>query len=124
MRVADREIFVTTSFAGWHAWPGAPAGRAYLAVAHRHLFEVTVSVPVAHDDRDIEFHDLLDVVKEAVDAISEWMADFNDPVSWSCEELAIKIGHSVGMALELSSVRVEVSEDGENGASVTMEAER
>lgn len=48
---------------GWHCWPAAPEHRSYLASRHRHLFHVEVRLPVVHEEREVEFHDLLDAAK-------------------------------------------------------------
>ena len=53
-------IRVRFSEPGFHCWPQAPERRAYLRNPHRHLFYVTVACIVSHDEREIEFHDLLD----------------------------------------------------------------
>ena len=94
---------------GWHCWPGATRRRAYLAAKHRHLFHVALRIPVADDDREVEFHDLLDQAR----------ADFGtgDFGSASCEmlarSLAQKTARRYGRACE-----VAVFEDGEVGAEV------
>jgi len=74
------EIFVRFTFAGFHRWEGAPTHRSYLAARHRHLFGVEVKCLVNSDDREIEFHDLLDESK----------GFFNEPErgNQSCEMLA------------------------------------
>ncbi len=78
------EIFVRFTFAGFHRWEGAPAHRSYLATRHRHLFGVEVKCLVNNDDREIEFHDLLDESKNF----------FNDPErgNQSCEMMARILG--------------------------------
>lgn len=45
---------------GFHCWPEAEGQRDYLANRHRHFFRYRASISVAHDDREIEFHDFLD----------------------------------------------------------------
>lgn len=110
---ADEEltIWVTFSRVGFHCWPDAPAHRKYLASAHRHLFEVKVEVPVLHDDREVEFHDLLDV------AATGWPED-EQLGARSCEMLARMIGTRVlARYRSLAWVVVTVSEDGEAGAT-------
>lgn len=54
------QIVVRFQVVGWHCWPDAPDHRAYLRNEHRHQFHVEIRVDVAHDDREVEFHDLLE----------------------------------------------------------------
>ena len=103
-------IWVRFTAEGWHHWPGAPEHRAYLGVSHRHLFHVRVEVPVSHDQRDIEFHDLLDTAREL------W--GDGDHQGRSCETLARELGEALVRLLPVAWVEVEVSEDGEAGATV------
>lgn len=60
----DTSIVVRWTHAGFHCWPSAREvtgeRRAYLADRHRHLFHYEVRLEVSHDDRQVEFHDLLD----------------------------------------------------------------
>lgn len=52
-----------------HQWPDAHVRRAYLASPHMHTFHITGEAPVQHNDRDIEFHDLRDELRNQV----EWL---------------------------------------------------
>jgi hypothetical protein len=56
-------VWTTFTAPGFHRWPGASGQRSYLADLHRHLFHITVHVGVTHTDRDVEFHDLQDLVR-------------------------------------------------------------
>jgi len=60
MHAVSRWVVVRHQVEGFHHWPDAPHHRSYLAVRHRHLFYLEVAVQVAHQDREIEFHDLRD----------------------------------------------------------------
>lgn len=103
------EIFVRFTFAGFHCWEGAPAHRSYLATRHRHLFGVEVKCLVNNDDREIEFHDLLDESKNF----------FNDPErgNQSCEMMARILGEYLAKRYQ-RMFTVTVNEDGECGAQV------
>ncbi len=48
-------IQVLTSFVGVHFWKEAPDEVAFLRNPHRHVFKVSVSCAVSHDDRELEF---------------------------------------------------------------------
>lgn len=97
--------------AGYHSWPDAHAGRMYLAQAHRHVFHFEVELGVLHDERDVEFHDLLDECRLIV-------PDGFDYGASSCEAIARRIHHHLTNAYPDRSVRVSVFEDGENGATI------
>lgn len=121
MGVEQRTIFVTTGFVGFHYWPGAPASRSYLGQPHRHRFGVRVEVPVEHDDREMEFHDLLDSVRFQVIQ----MAPVNELTGvshcgpMSCEMMAERLAQALREGLE-RDVSVTVDEDGECGATVEL----
>jgi len=101
-------VFVRTSFEGFHRWPDAPAEVDFLRRRHRHVFHVKAEWRVSHDDRDIEF---ILAKRRLDDAIAVHRLD-EDRSTWSCESWARWIIEALGAA------RVEVSEDGENGAIV------
>lgn len=111
------EIWVKFTRPGFHYWPSAEEvrpERKYLGSVHRHLFHVTIMVPVSHDDRDIEFHDLRDYAE------SVWPKD-GQMGSDSCEAIARKYCDRVmSQWPQLNYVTVQVSEDGECGATVTV----
>lgn len=50
------KIHSTFSVIGFHLWEDAPADVAYLRDLHRHEFKFQVTITVAHDDREVEFH--------------------------------------------------------------------
>lgn len=96
---------------GWHRWPDAPARRAYLGDSHRHLFHFEVTLQVKHDDREVEFHDLLDVAK----GIYHDGTDFG-PLS--CEAIATHVLSVVTDRYPDRLCEVSVFEDAEVGAVV------
>lgn len=104
---------------GWHCWPDAPPRRAYLRDLHRHIFQAEVSMPVEHDDRDVEFHDLRDealglLTEQGQKGIRIAGLDFGHR---SCEMLARHVAETLA-ARYGRAVRVSVSEDGECGSGV------
>lgn len=104
------KIFCSFRVAGFHHWPDAPEPFSYLSSVHRHEFHFRVEKYVSHDNRDIEFIDLKTRARI-------WVEDrmrSPDTLSWSCERWAFELLH------EFCAARVEVSEDGENGASVSV----
>lgn len=116
-------IWVKHQFAAFHQWPDAPEPRGYLARRHRHWFHVKVSMLVTHDDREVEFHDLLDHVVAAsetlgVPSVSGW----RDLGAMSCEMIARNIAARVAVVYPGRRVEVDVSEDGECGATAVDQA--
>lgn len=121
MTVTSSPAMISVRFQveGWHRWPDAPPNRAYLRDLHRHIFWAEASMPVEHDDRDVEFHDLRDEALGLLDEQGErgvTMAGLNFGHR-SCEMLARHIAETLATRYG-RAVRVSVSEDGECGSTV------
>lgn len=104
---------VTTQFEGLHRYPDAEDSVAYLRNLHRHIFHVTVWVEQFHNERDVEYLTLL-----------HWLRRRYNGFAWtetaSCETIANILGQYVMREYPDRKVKVEVTEDGENGALVEM----
>lgn len=105
------EVWATWTYHGFHQWPDATGERAYLAHRHRHLFYGTASVAVAHDDREVEFHDLQAVCEAAT-------RQFTEAGASSCEMMAAAVIDAISAEWPGRNVSVTISEDGECGATV------
>jgi hypothetical protein len=111
-------VFSSFRFSALHSWPGAPERVLYLATPHRHLFHVRIEWRVEHDDRDVEF------IAAAEDLRAECERQAPHAPSWSCEHWARWLAETPaarrrGVEMDRTGhapCRVEVSEDGENGA--------
>lgn len=106
-------VFATLDLPGYHRWPLAQGKREYLADRHRHLFHIRVKVIVSHNDRDVEFHDLSDTIREW------WGPGSREWGDLSCESIARQLLDYLsdqGMQIVL----VEIGEDKENGAAITV----
>lgn len=112
----DATVWVTWRAVGLHAWPEAPLRRSYLRSPHRHVFHLRLELPVSHDDREHEFHDLQDFLAFAGDAAITLRAV--DAVG-SCEMIARRIATAAADKFDRQAT-VDVSEDGESGARVTV----
>jgi len=101
------EVWITTRFEGFHRWKDAPKEVSFLRELHRHVFHVRLGKHVNGMDREIEFITL----KRDVDF---YIAEHLDGQVFdlSCEMLAAQLLGEFGASF------VEVSEDGENGATV------
>lgn len=106
-------IWVTEQFVAYHKWENAPEEVSYLRNLHRHLFKVRVELDVYGMDREIEFHTLKSVVRDYC------RRNFEEQVVGSCENIASLIKMWIENIYGSDRrVKVEVSEDGENGAIV------
>ena len=104
-------VWVTESFVGFHRWKEAPDSHSFLRSYHRHVFHVKIGVAVDHNDRDVEFFALKDYLKTHLEDFEGGQFEL------SCEQIAdilvaefVKDGYQIQLA--------EVSEDGENGATI------
>ena len=122
---ANRKIWVTFRKEGIHCYPAAAtdpklntAGEydvAFLANPHRHIFHFRVSIDVFHNDRDIEFIQFkrwLEALYNGSNTVLE--------LDWkSCEMIADDLYIQIAERYPNRNVIIEVSEDGENGCSIS-----
>ena len=122
---ADRQIWVTFRKEGIHCYPAAAtdpllntAGEydvSFLANPHRHIFHFRVSIDVFHSDRDIEFIQFkrwLESLYNGSNTVLE--------LDWkSCEMIADDLYIQIADRYPGRAVVIEVSEDGENGCSIS-----
>jgi len=106
---------VSLRFDAHHRWDEAFDEVAFLQNEHRHEFHVTVQVQQYHDDRDVEYIYLKRRLQSWIE--NEYLPEDRDLGQKSCEMMAEDIleklieWHGKGRAY-----RIEVTEDGENGA--------
>lgn len=110
-----RTIWVTFQKEGIHKYPDAPAGVEFLKYPHRHIFHFRVELEVEHNDRDVEFI-LFKRELESLYDNSVMELDYK-----SCEMMAEELISYIRGTYPGRSVTVTVSEDGENGATLTYE---
>ena len=122
---AGRQICVTFRKEGIHCYPAAAtdpllntAGEydvSFLANPHRHIFHFRVSIDVWHSDRDIEFIQFkrwLESLYSSSNTVLE--------LDWkSCEMIADDLYLQIAARYPGRAVVIEVSEDGENGCSIS-----
>ena len=108
-----RSIYVQSQFVALHKWGQAPEKVSFLQDWHRHVFKVRVDLAVSHDNRDLEFFHVLEDLNQVLD---QWR---ERKVSKSCEMFCDSISEAL-KSKYLTLFRVEVSEDGENGAVLSL----
>lgn len=80
---------------------------SFLGHPHRHVFHFRVAIEVFHDDRDIEFIQF----KRWLQSLVKSELDYK-----SCEMISDDIYGHIAARYPGRQVRIEVSEDGENGS--------
>lgn len=121
--IKSRTIFVQFQKEGIHKYPAALedprlADVSFLGHPHRHMFHFKVTIDVFHNDRDIEFI-LFKRELESLYGNNTLQMDFK-----SCEMLAEDLIGYISNKYPGRRIWVEVSEDGENGATLEYVSER
>ena len=122
MSTAKRMIWVTFTKEGIHKYPAAlddpslATGDEYdvsfLGYPHRHIFHFRVAIMVTHNDRDIEFIQFKRWL-EKLYAEKTLELDYK-----SCEMMSDDLFDKISEKYPGRDVKIEVSEDGENGALI------
>lgn len=102
-------VYCTVLFEAIHNWPDCPFEEvAYLRTPHRHVFHIKAYKRVFHDDRDVEFIMLKHQIENYLSTV------------YSTHEFGAKSCEMLGRELmeQFDLYKVEVNEDGENGAIV------
>ena len=120
------KIWVTFRREGIHKYPAAltdpklKTGDEYdvsfLGYPHRHIFHFRVAIEVFHDDRDIEFIQF-----------KRWLENLYGKGTLeldykSCEMIGADLYQQINSKYPNREVTIDVSEDGENGATMTWAA--
>lgn len=101
-------IFITTQFEGFHQYPNAPYEVSFLKNKHRHIFKLKIWISVNHNDRELEFI----MFKWFIDKLIQ-KNNFNN---MSCEMISDELYEKINKEYPSREVRIELSEDGENGS--------
>lgn len=115
--IKGRTIFVTFLKEGIHKYPAAATDPklesvSFLGSPHRHIFHFRVTLDVFHNDRDVEFI-MFKRELEALYGNGTLQMDYQ-----SCEMLAEGLIEYISSRYPERNISVEVSEDGENGATL------
>ena len=124
---AKRWIWITFQKEGIHKYPAALTDPAlatgdeydvsFLGYPHRHMFHFRVAIKVTHNDRDIEFIQF-----------KRWLENlYKDNVIEldykSCEMMSDDLFDQIVAKYPGRDIKIEISEDGENGALVEYDAQ-
>ena len=119
---AKRWIWVTFQKEGIHKYPAALEDPAlatgdeydvsFLGYPHRHIFHFRVAITVTHNDRDIEF---IQFKRWLEKLYSEKTLELDYK---SCEMMSDDLFDKISEKYPGRDVKIEVSEDGENGALI------
>ena len=113
---AERKIWVTFQKVGFHRYPAAGedprlADVSYLANKHRHLFKFRVEIEIFHNDRELEFHQVLNYCESLYQ--NQLDIDYK-----SVEMLADDLYIQLAAKYPERYMAIEVSEDGECGCRI------
>jgi hypothetical protein len=118
---AQRWIYVNFQKVGFHRYPAAgtdpqlcSAGEydvSYLAARHRHLFKFNVQIEIFHNDRELEFHQVLTYCESLFENTIE--ID-----SKSVEMLSDDLYLQLANKYPGRNMKIQVSEDGECGCLI------
>jgi hypothetical protein len=116
-------IWVKFQKEGIHCYPAAATDPklatgdeydvSFLATPHRHIFHFEVNIQVFDDDRDIEF---IQFKRWLEKCYSNGTLELNHK---SCEMIARELNTTITARYPGRKTIIDVSEDGENGATLT-----
>ena len=114
---SSKMIWVKFQKEGIHCYPAALIEPAladvkFLGYDHRHIFHFKVWIEVFHNDRDLEFIQFKRWLESIYD---EGLMEMNHR---SCEMLADELYFQIAKRYPGRKVKIEISEDGENGCEV------
>jgi hypothetical protein len=116
-------IYVKFQKEGIHCYPAAATDPklatgdeydvSFLGTPHRHIFHFKVSIEVFQDDRDIEF---IQFKRWLEKCYNDGILELNHK---SCEMIARELNTTITARYPGRKTIIDVSEDGENGATLT-----
>lgn len=125
---AKRWIWVSFQREGIHKYPAAATDPllttgdeydvSFLAFPHRHIFHFKVAIEVTHNDRDIEFIQFKRWLESLYSLAAQGPKGVLELNFKSCEMIAEDLFLQITSKYPGRCVKIDVSEDGENGALV------
>ena len=119
IKCVDSKIWVTFQKEGIHKYPAAKDDPnledvSFLGYAHRHIFHFKVGIEVFIDDRDIEFIQFKRWLESLYQQSTHLSLNHK-----SCEMIARDLAGAINIKYPNRKIQIEVSEDGENGCTMT-----
>jgi hypoxanthine-guanine phosphoribosyltransferase len=115
----SQTLVIKNYFKALHCWPEAPEEVSFLQDLHRHVFNVITHIDTI-GDRQIEFF----MCQTRIQGFLSSQFEGKTLGRMSCEVMAEKIGEFLLEHYDLTTVKVEVNEDGENGSIITLSREQ
>lgn len=117
-------IWVTFRKEGLHQYPAALKSPElesvhWLGFVHRHIFHFRVEIQVFDNDREIEFIMFKRELEGLFDKQTSNKAPALELNNKSCEMIAVDLIDWIAAKYPRRAIKVEVAEDGENGATVS-----
>lgn len=114
---AKRWIWVTFQKSGFHFYPQANTDPllsdvSYLGNRHRHLFKFNIQIEIFHNDRELEFHQVLNYCE------SLYSSGFLDVNHKSVEMIADDLYDQLSARYPNRDMKISISEDGECGCCI------
>lgn len=119
---AKRMIWITFQREGIHCYPqaghdpklatGDEYDVSFLGTPHRHIFHFNVAIQVTHNDRDIEF---IQFKRWCQNLYADSTLALDNK---SCEMMSDDLYQQIANRYPDRDIKIEVSEDGENGCSI------
>jgi hypothetical protein len=109
MKILQKEIVIKLQIEGIHQWSTCNLEEVnFLRYPHRHIFHITLTKKVEHNDRDIE---IIIFKRKVLEYFGEQPVMLGNK---SCETIAEEL------LLKFNANSVTVLEDNENGATVSL----
>lgn len=115
-------LIIKTSFAAQHYYKEAPEAVKFLRNPHRHVFNVSVNLPVTELDREFEFFLFKGELDQFIEERFLQLATAKNALPFSCETMANIIACWLIGVKGLEYGEVTVQEDQENAAMVALSA--
>lgn len=113
----ERHISIGFDWVGVHRWKDAPDSHEFLRFPHRHKFIGEAVIEVDHNEREVEFFEVQELIlREILPRVTRRA----DAPELSCEGFAELILEDLKLTYGAQRLMwVTISEDGENAGTVT-----
>lgn len=106
-------VWIKTQKEFMHKYEKAPDEVSFLKNEHRHIFHFKVYLEVFNNERDVEFIMFKTFINKVLDTFPKTLGNM------SCEMLSDELNKQIFIKYPNRNVKIEVSEDNENGCEKT-----